>query len=75
MSVALVTGSGGLVGSELVEGGGDSVELELGVVGGIAFDGGEGVEGLDVVGEYRGRDAASGWCWIQESVYLLRLRN
>ena len=56
----LALDQGGLLNEEFVVGGGDGLEAEVGVVGGVALDGGEGVEGLDVVVEDLGRDAAAG---------------
>lgn len=51
---------GGAVGHEFVVGGGDGLEGEVGVVGGVALDGAEAVEGLDVFVDDLGRDAAAG---------------
>ena len=50
---------GGAVGHELFVGGGDGLEGDVGVVGGVALDGAEAMEGLDIFVDDLGRDAAA----------------
>lgn len=56
----LALDKGDLVGDEFVVGGGDGLDGEVGVVGSVALDGGQGMECLDVFEKDLGRDAALG---------------